>query len=170
LGNERAERGKGPDLVLEILHRGDRDKDLVENVERYAHLGIPEYFVYDRARQQIHGWHLSPGASRSYQRKLPQLGHYRSTVLRVDLAVFGDNLRFLSGEATLPVSADLIGRLRSIQDNLETKVEQAQAAAEKARASAEKAQANADQALAGLRDFASARHKRVRKIGPPHPN
>jgi Uma2 family endonuclease len=139
------DEGKGPDLVLEVLHRGDREKDLVENVERYAHLGIPEYFVYDRARQQIHGWQLSPGASRSYQRKLPQLGHYRSTVLGVDLAVIGDNLRFLSGEATLPLSADLIGRLRSIQENLETKVEEAQA-------NAEKAQASADQALVGLRE------------------
>jgi hypothetical protein len=43
-----ADEGKGLDFVLEVLHRGDRKKDLVENVERYAHLGIPEYFIYDR--------------------------------------------------------------------------------------------------------------------------
>jgi Uma2 family endonuclease len=131
------DEGKGPDFVLEVLHRGDRDKDLVENVERYAHLLIPEYFVYDRARQHIHGWHLVPGASR-YERKVPQLGHYRSSVLGLDLAVIGDNLRFLVGEAPLPVSADLIGRLRGIQENLEAKAEQAEAKAE--------------QALAGLRE------------------
>jgi Uma2 family endonuclease len=133
-----ADEGKSPDLVLEVLHRGDRDKDLIENVERYAHLGIPEYFVYDRARQQIHGYRLlAPGASR-YQRIVPQLGHYRSGVLGLDLAILDDNLRFLSGEATLPVSADLIGRLQGIQENLEAKAEQAQTKAE--------------QALAGLRE------------------
>ena len=57
-----ADEGKGLDFVLEVLHRGDRDKDLVENVERYAQLGIPEYFVYDRARQQIHGFRLPAGS------------------------------------------------------------------------------------------------------------
>src|SRR5271156_4739834 len=55
-----ADEGKGLDLVIEVLHKGDRDKDLVENVARYAHLGIPEYFVYDHGRQQIHGFRLGP--------------------------------------------------------------------------------------------------------------
>jgi Uma2 family endonuclease len=127
-----ADEGKGPDLVLEVLHRGDRDKDLVENVDRYAHLGIAEYFVYDRSRQQIHGYRLiSPGASR-YQRILPQLGHYRSGVLGLDLAILDDNLRFFSGEATLPVSADLIGRLQGMMENLQTKAQQAQEQADQA--------------------------------------
>jgi Uma2 family endonuclease len=147
-----ADEGKGPDFVLEVLHRGDRDKDLVENVERYAHLRIPEYFVYDRARQQIHGYRLpAPSASR-YQRIMPQLGHYRSNVLGLDLAILDDNLRFLSGEATLPVSADLIGRLRGIQESLEAKAERAQAKAEQAEAKAEQAEGQVDEALAGLRE------------------
>src|SRR5689334_12637756 len=47
-----ADEGKGLDLVIEVLHHGDRDKDLVDNVARYASLGIPEYFVYDRLHQQ----------------------------------------------------------------------------------------------------------------------
>lgn len=133
-----ADEGKGPDLVIEVLHRGDRDKDLVENVERYARLGIAEYFVYDRLRQQIHGYRLvSPGASR-YQRILPQLGHYRSGVLGLDLAILDDNLRLLSGEAALPVSADLIGRLQGMMESLGTKAQQAQE--------------QADQALQGLRE------------------
>jgi Uma2 family endonuclease len=141
-----ADEGKGPDLVIEVLHRGDRDKDLVENVEFYAHLGISEYFVYDRLRQQIHGYRLiGPGASR-YQRIVPQLGHYRSGVLGLDLAILGENLRFLSGEATLPVSADLIGRLQGMMEKLQTKTQQAQT-------QVEQAQAQADQALAaGLRE------------------
>src|SRR5206468_6940193 len=64
--SDLADEGKGLDFVLEVLHRGDRKKDLVENVERYARLRIPEYFIYDRARQQINGYRLA-GAKR-YQR------------------------------------------------------------------------------------------------------
>ncbi len=41
--------GRGPDFILEVLHLGDRKKDLVKNVERYARLGVEEYFVYDRS-------------------------------------------------------------------------------------------------------------------------
>ncbi len=154
-----ADEGKGPDLVLEVLHRGDRNKDLVQNVERYAQLGITEYFVYDRARQQIHGYRLpEPSASR-YLRIVPQLGHYRSGVLGLDLAIIDSNLRFLSGEAALPVSADLIERLQGMMESLEEKAEQAQAQAEQAQAQAEQAQSQieqaqsqAEQALAGLRE------------------
>ncbi|MEP7125404.1 MAG: Uma2 family endonuclease [Byssovorax sp.] len=146
------DEGKGPDLVIEVLHRGDRDKDLVENVERYARLGISEYFVYDRARQQIHGYRLpEPGASR-YQRILPQLGHCRSAVLGLDLAIIGNTLRFLSGEATLPLSADLISRLQGMVESLETKADQAQAQIDQAQARADQAQARVDQAIEGLRE------------------
>lgn len=140
-----AEEGQGPDLVLEVLYKGDRDKDLVANVERYARLGISEYFVYDRLRQQIHGYRLiAPGAAR-YQRIIPQLGYYLSGVLGLNLAILDNNLRFLSGEALLPVSADLIGRLQGMMGNLEAKAQQAQA-------QADQAQAQAAQALEGLRE------------------
>lgn len=44
-----ADEGKGLDWVLEVVCHGDRRKDLVENVKRYAALGIPEYFIYDVA-------------------------------------------------------------------------------------------------------------------------
>jgi hypothetical protein len=133
-----SDEGKGLDLVIEVLHKGDRDKDLVQNVERYAHLGIPEYFVYDRGRQQIHGFHLSapsssggppkiPAAGR-YQRIVPQLGHYRSRVLGLDLAIIGNALRFLAGEAVLPGSADVLRRIQGMMGSLESKAEQAEEA------------------------------------------
>ena len=145
-GDERmawvvADEGKGLDLVLEVLHKGHRNKDLVENVERYAQLGIPEYFVYDRARQQIHGFHLgAPGSSR-YQRIVPQLGHFRSSVLGLDLAIIGNALRFLAGEAELPGSADLISRLQGMMESLEANAERAQTQAEQAQTQAEQARA-----------------------------
>lgn len=131
-----ADEGKGLDLVIEVLHKGDRDKDLVENVERYAHLGVPEYFVYDRARQQIHGFRLSaPGPGR-YQRIVPQLGHYRSNVLGLNLAIIGNALRFLAGEAELPGSEDLLVRLQGMMENLEARAQQAEDARAAAQARA----------------------------------
>ena len=145
-----ADEGKGLDLVLEVLHRGDRNKDLVENVERYAHLGIPEYFVYDRAQQRIRGHRLPEPGARRYQPILPQGGRYSSTVLGIDLAIEGNTLRFFHGMAELFGSGDLIRRLTGMVQERETKAEQAEARAEHATARAEQATARAGQAIAGL--------------------
>jgi len=140
-----AEEGKGPDLVIEVLYKGHRDKDLVQNVERYAQLGISEYFVYDRLRHKIHGYRLpSPGAAR-YQHILPQLGRFHSSVLGLDMQVVGVELRFLAGEAELPGSARLIDRLQGMMVSASTRAEQAEARAEKAEAAAEQAKALAEQ-------------------------
>src|SRR5262249_53210615 len=54
-----ADEGKGPDLLLEVLHQGNRDKDLVNNVRDYARLGVREYFVYDRLRVRLYGYRLA---------------------------------------------------------------------------------------------------------------
>jgi Uma2 family endonuclease len=102
-----ADEGKGLDLALEVLLRGDRKKDLIENVERYAKLGIPEYFVYDRLHQQIHGYRLTDERARRYQRIVPQFGRYTSSVLGLDLAIQGGTLRFFYGLAELPGTSDL---------------------------------------------------------------
>lgn len=140
-----ADESKGLDFVLEVLHRGNRRKDLVENVERYAHLGIPEYFVYDRAQQRILGYRLPAvaGATR-YERIVPQSGRYTSNVLGLDLAIQGGTLRFFQGMAELFGSDDLIGRLTGMVEALEAK-------ADEAAAKADEAAATVDQALAGLR-------------------
>ena len=63
-----ADEGRGVDLVIEVLHHGNRRKVLVDNVERYAKLGIPEYFVYDRLHQQLYGHRLPSVDARRYQR------------------------------------------------------------------------------------------------------
>ncbi len=140
-----ADEKKGLDFVLEVLHRGDRDKDLVTNVERYARLEIPEYFIYDRAKQRVHGHRLTGPGTKRYERIVPQSGRYRSNVLGLDLAIEGGALRFFQGMAELFGSADLIGRLRGIVEDLEIKADEAQTQADQARA-------QADQALAGLRE------------------
>ncbi|MEO5730402.1 MAG: Uma2 family endonuclease, partial [Byssovorax sp.] len=106
-----ADEHKGLDFVLEVHYAGDRNKDLVVNVERYARLGIPEYFIYDRARQQIHGYRLTGPGVKRYQRIMPQAGRYSSLVLGVDMVIQGGTLRFYQGSAELISSDDLIGRL-----------------------------------------------------------
>lgn len=139
-----ADEGKGLDFVLEVLHRGDRHKDLVENVERYADLGIPEYFVYDRAQQRIIARRLPGQGARRYERIVPQGGRYHSAVLDLDLAIEGGRLRFFQGMAELFGSEDLIARLSTMVESLETKADEAEARVEQATA-------RADKALAGLR-------------------
>ena len=127
--------GKGPDLVIEVLYRGDRAKDLVENVDRYARLGIAGYFVYDRGLQRVHGYRLPDPSATRYQRIAPQHGHFHSAVLGLDLAILQNTLRFLSGSATLPFSADLISRLEGMVESLETRTDHAQAQVDQAVAS-----------------------------------
>jgi Uma2 family endonuclease len=138
-----ADEGKGLDWVLEVLHHGDRNKDLVTNVERYARLGIPEYFVYDRLNQQIYGYHLPESGTRRYRRIVPQFGHHASAVLGLDLAIVGGKLRFFYGHAELPEAADLISRLNGIVADVEARSEEAQAQAAREQAAREEAQAQA---------------------------
>lgn len=145
-----ADEGKGVDLVLEVLHHGDRHKDLVENVERYADMGIAEYFVYDRAQQRIHGYRLRESAKR-YQPIVPQVGRYASAVLGLDLAVVGGSLRFYLGEAELPGTSDLIGRLHGMVEELNAKADQAAVELAEANARADQAKALADRVAEALR-------------------
>ena len=68
-----AEEGKGPDFILEVLHQGNRNKDLVSNVSNFARLGIREYFIYDRLNYKLYGYRLR-GAGRALPRAAPPPG------------------------------------------------------------------------------------------------
>ena len=48
--------GRGLDFALEICVRGNRRKDFVDNVARFARLGIPEYFAYDALVPRLSGF------------------------------------------------------------------------------------------------------------------
>ncbi len=145
-----ADEGKGLDLVIEVVHQGDRSKDLVENVDRYAQLGIPEYFVYDRLRHKIHAYRLPASGAGRYQPIVPQHARYRSNVLGLDLSVFGTRLRFLAGEAELPGSARLIDQLQTMVLGVEARAEQAEAEAAEARKAAGEARTEAAEARTDL--------------------
>lgn len=153
-----ADEGRGIDVAIEVLHAGDRKKDLVENVERFARLGIPEYFVYDRRDDRVVGYRLQAPGARRYQRIVPQAGRVRSAVLDVDLAVEGGRLRVFHGTSELYGSGELIGRLSGMLESVEAKADAAQAeaerekaAGERERAAAEREKGRADEAVEGLR-------------------
>ena len=151
-----ADEGRGLDLVIEVLHRGDRDKDLVENVERYAILGIPEYFVYDRANQVVRGYRFpAPGAAR-YQRIVPQHGRHASSVLGLDLIVQGNKLRFMYGTSELYGSASLIERLEGMVESISTKADEATTRAEQAEAERAEAALRAERAEAQSKEAATS--------------
>ena len=109
--------GKGLDWALEVLHAGDAAKDQ-RNIERYARLGIHEYFMFDRRRLRLSGFRLPPaehGArSRAYRPIVPQGGRYTSEVLGLELMLEGEKLRFLIGGAALPEAEEMIAKLESL--------------------------------------------------------
>ena len=79
---------RGLDWVMEIHVAGDRRKDHIRNVEWFARLGIPEYFIYDRGKLRISAWQLETSADgRRYVPMLPQRGRYVSTVLGLEVGI-----------------------------------------------------------------------------------
>ena len=140
--------GKGLDLVLEVHVAGDEAKDLSGDVERYARLGIREYFVFDRTRLAVRGYRLAPAeggaAPRSYQRIVPNAGGYASEVLGLELRVDGTRLRFEVGGADVPEGEELAAKLRTMVDKLEARHLEAEALAEEMSARAEAEATRAD--------------------------
>jgi Uma2 family endonuclease len=138
--------GKGLDLAMEIVWAGSRAKDLRINVERYARLGIPEYFVYDRRRVRLYGYRLAAGA-RTYLPILPQRGAFRSEVLDLELGLEGEKLRFFMQGAPLPEAAELIARLETAVDQALSRAdEEARRASEEARRAETEAQRASEEA------------------------
>jgi Uma2 family endonuclease len=134
-----AHEGRGLDFALEVTLEGSRKKDFEENVLRFARLGIPEYFVFDRRNRRIHGWRLErPGAP--YEPIVQQQGRWRSAVLGLDLAVEGDRFRFYLGTALLPETEELLDRANLLVEDLQNKIESAEHRAEQEQKRAEQAE------------------------------
>jgi hypothetical protein len=110
---------KGVDLALEVHVSGDWRKDLQRNVERYARLGVQEYWVFDRKRLRLSGWRLGEGGQ--YRQQVPQHGFYQSEVLGLELQVEGERLRFYMGRAPLPEADELIATLEQMVERVEAR-------------------------------------------------
>ena len=153
--------GKGLDWVLEVHVGGDRKKDAEFNVARYARLGIPEYFLYDRARNQLAAYRLASPDARVYTAILPNRGVYESRVLGLGIQVDQDRLRFYAGTALLLESEEFIARLQTMYDDAQRRVvEEAQRReeAEQRREEAEQRREEAEQ----RRDAAEQENVRLR--------
>lgn len=137
---------KGIDLALEIHVAGDWRKDVERNVERYARLGIHEYFVFDRRRLRLLGWRLEQGRH-SYRPVLPQHGFYPSQVLGLELQIEGERLRFYHGGAVLQEADEMIATLERMVEGVEQRRDELeQQLAEEARMRAEEARMRAEEA------------------------
>jgi Uma2 family endonuclease len=146
--------GKGLDFVLEVHVSGDERKDFERNVVRYAELGIPEYFAFDRPRTRLWGWRLAASGARTYERIVPQRGRLPSRVLGLELAVEAGRVRFYEGNAPLLFVDELVGRLERTVDEL---IESRDAALRRAEEEARRAEEEARRAEALEREVARLR-------------
>jgi len=135
-----AHEGKGIDLAIEVTLGGDAKKDLEHNVERYARLGIPEYFVLDARSMRLSGYRLD---GPRYQPIMPQAGRWASRVLGLDFALEGGRIRFFHGSAPLLEAAELVGRLETMMDDLVRRKEEAERGKEEAERAKEEAERRA---------------------------
>lgn len=122
---------RGLDLALEIHVSGRRRKDVEQNVERYARLGIPEYFSFDAPRRRLLGWRLPDPAARRYEPIVPQEGQWWSRVLELGLSVEDGRLRFLYGNSPVLDARELIARLSGMVDQAMARAEEEAARAER---------------------------------------
>jgi Putative restriction endonuclease len=116
--------GKGLDWVMEVHVGGDRKKDAEYNVRRYARLGIPEYFIYDRKKERLLAYRLPEPEARKYEAIPLVRGRYRSEQLGLELQVEEGRLRFWAGRTPLLESDERIAWLQKEARNLRRRVEE----------------------------------------------
>jgi Uma2 family endonuclease len=116
--------GRGLDWVLEVHVGGDRKKDAEYNVERYARVGIPEYFIYDRARQRLEAYRLPEPGARRYERMDARQGRYTSEVLGLEFEVVGEELRLWAGNALLLESGELVARMKEKLEEVQRRADE----------------------------------------------
>ncbi|MCY1083488.1 Uma2 family endonuclease [Archangium lansingense] len=116
--------GKGLDWVMEVHVGGDRKKDAEYNVRRYARLGIPGYFIYDRARERLEAYRLPSPEAREYVRIEPRHGRYPSEVLGLELQLDEERLRFWAGNALLLEPEEMNERLRGMLDGAQRRADE----------------------------------------------
>ena len=149
-----AQEGKGPELAVEFLYRGDRQKDLKHNVTRFAALGIQEYFVFDGERRRLHGWRLPEAGATSYVPIVPQYGFWSCGVLGVEFTVRDGALRVFHHGADVLGSADRIALLGQLMNDAQANAE---AEAQRAEVEAQRNQAGLEAQRGALLTICAAR-------------
>ncbi len=101
--------GKGLDFVLEILSKETRRKDLVEKLNLYARVSIPEYIIFDPDAMKLRGYRL---VKNIYQEMAEENGYCFSNVLGLQVKIDGDKIRFSVPEGLeIPFADELTARL-----------------------------------------------------------
>lgn len=154
---------KGIDLAIEIYVAGDRRKDLEKNVERYARLGIQEYFIFDRGRLDLTAYRLAD-ETRTYRRIVPQRGLYPSEVLGLGLRLEETRLRFYHGAAPLLEDREMIDRLEEMVLKAELHRLEEERAREEQRQALEEAERRRDQAERAREEERRAREEAEHKL------
>jgi len=158
--------GKGVDLCIEIVAHGWKAKDMVRNVDLYARLGIPEYFVFDLRNHVLKGYRLNEALG-EYSPLFPKARRLRSEVLELDLVAEVDRLRFHTGSARVPFEKEIIAQLdeaveqacKRVEEAVEREqeaIEASHAAIERERAAIERMKLEANRALAAEQRLAEA--------------
>ena len=137
--------GRGLDWVLEVHVAGDRRKDMERNVELYARLGIPEYFIYDRARQRLSGFVLPAPGAKQYRPMVPQAGFFGSSVLGLELRVEDGRVRYYHGNAQLLDASELIAKLERLSEQQALRAEEESRRAEEGSRRAEEESRRAEE-------------------------
>jgi Uma2 family endonuclease len=148
----KSAEGKGIDVALELIWSGKRRKDLADNVDKYAHLEIPEYFVFDMPRRLLLGYRLEPGAL-EYTPLEMHAGVLQSQQLGLGVMVEGEKLRFLSVTAPIPDPDELIARLERTTDVSVARIRELEAAFEAEQKAREAEQRAREKAEAKLREL-----------------
>ncbi|HKY37093.1 MAG TPA: Uma2 family endonuclease [Polyangiaceae bacterium] len=144
---------KGLDLVIEIATGSSSKKDFERNVQLYARLAIPEYFIFDRPGQRVIGYRLRSQRA-GYEPLVPQAGRLLSQVLGLELTAESGMLRFYHGTAPLLFMDELVGKLNHMIADL---VEARDAAAQRAEQEAQRAEQEAQRASALEREVEELR-------------
>ncbi|MCK6549153.1 Uma2 family endonuclease [Myxococcota bacterium] len=137
-----AAEGRGLDLALEVHVAGDRRKDLVRNAERYARLGVREYFIFDRGQLRLTGYSLPDGGS-VYETIVPQVGLLRSEVLDLELGIDGARLRFFSNGAPVLGVDEWTAKLEGMVEQIDARAAAAEERIEEERQRRKRAQRKA---------------------------
>jgi Uma2 family endonuclease len=105
---------KGLDFALEIISKGSRRNDLVEKLNLYARLGIPEYFIFDPDNYKLTGYTLQIEDNFQHYQKISSVADdgVFSSILGLQLILEGYQLRFVSADGLeVPYGDELITRL-----------------------------------------------------------
>ncbi len=122
------EEGKAPDFVMEVSSKWTYRNDLTKKKERYAHIGVKEYFLYDPERSYL------PDSLIGL--RLTDDGEYKpipitnnngkiSNVLGIEFKIQGDGLELynLSTSEVLQTAAEKANELAKQETEARQKVE-----------------------------------------------